>query len=69
MIKEEATKEYFNEIWKGFQVLYAQCPTCGRFTKDNQFVMNGLEVVVKGEGICKIHGKVDILNSSEWGWY
>ena len=51
-------------------ILYGDCghcPKCGRFCGKIMGTFDGFtEQLTKVEGICKIHGKVD-LTSQSWG--
>ena len=57
------------DVWDGFYCFYAQCPKCGKFTGYNKFWINKLDIIVKAEGRCKIHKTVNILETSEYGWF
>lgn len=43
------------------------CPKCGRFVKEISIFANGLDEIVKVEGVCKKHGIVDVTNQ-DWDY-
>lgn len=44
-----------------------QCPKCGRFCKNVMAEINGFDQIIRVDGDCKIHGKVD-LTEAEWSY-
>jgi len=44
-----------------------RCPECGKFLKNVAAIVNGADEIVRVEGDCKTHGKVD--NVSDWEYW